>query len=224
MTVILAPPPPPFSLRHAMHPKPSRFSMAMHGHFLPIPQPPSSILQHLETTMAAIEALNDKSGLQQVLYLQAHRVGAWRSAGGSLHPADAPPQQEEAERTVLAPPRPRCHPLKPRDPFALVSPPKKASSGSGKPRGRPPEKPKVGTSSAPAPATGASRPRGWPPKAKPAALSPAVVVMGLGFTLGDGFGLELEPNPGILMEGPMPPVLASLMAQVHVKLAHLVSI
>ena len=51
-----------------------------------------------------------------------------------------------------------------------------------------------------------------------------MVVMGLGFTLGDGFEIELEPNPGILMKGPMPPMLATLMAQVHVKLAHLVSI
>lgn len=72
--------------------------------------------------------------------------------------------------TVLAPPRPRGRPPKPRDPFAPVSPPKKASSGSGKPRGRPPKKPKVGTSSAPAPATGAPRPRGRPPKVKPAVV------------------------------------------------------
>ncbi|XP_002266360.2 HMG-Y-related protein B [Vitis vinifera] len=205
MTVILAHPPPPFSLRHAMHPKPSRFSMAMHGHFLPIPQPPSSILQHLETTMAAIEALNDKSGSSKSFIskhiesahgdlpaahstLLMHHLNRRKQNGDPVMvrnhcmkpDPNAPPRKGRGRPpepefplppgTVLAPPRPRCHPLKPRDPFALVSPPKKASSGSGKPRGRPPEKPKVGTSSAPAPATGASRPRGWPPKAKPAVV------------------------------------------------------
>ena len=166
MTVILAHPPPPFSLRRAMHPKPSRFGMAMHGHLLPIPQLPSSILQHLETNMAAIEALNDKSGSSKSSIskhiesahgdlsvahstLLAHHLNRMKQNGDLVmirnhcmkSDPSAPPWKGRSRPpepevplppgTVLAPPRPRCHPL--------VSPPKKASSGSGKPRGRPPE-------------------------------------------------------------------------------------
>eukprot|EP00261_Vitis_vinifera_P035925 XP_019077168.1 PREDICTED: HMG-Y-related protein B-like [Vitis vinifera] len=173
MVVILAHPPPPFSLRHAMHLKPSRFSMAMHGHLLPVPQPPSSILQHLEMTMAAIEALNDKSGSSKSSIskhiesahgglpadhstLLVHHINRMQQNDNPVMvrnhcmkpDPNAPPRKGRGRPpepevpfppgTVLTPPRPRCHPLKPRNPFALVSPPKKASSGSGKPRGRPP--------------------------------------------------------------------------------------
>ena len=47
----------------------------------------------------------------------------------------------------------------------------------------------------------------------------------LGLAHGKDFGLKLEPRPKVaLMKGSMPPMLATLMAQVHVKLAYLVSI
>ena len=151
--------------------------------------------------MAAIKALNDKSGSSRSSIskhiesahgdlpaahstLLAHHLNRMKQnddlvmvRNHCMKPdPNAPPRKGRGRPpepevplppgTVLAPPRPRCHPLRPRDPFALVSPSKKASSGSEKPRGRPPEKPKVRTSSALAPATGAARPRGWPPKAK----------------------------------------------------------
>lgn len=155
--------------------------------------------------MAAIEALNDKSGSNKSSIskyiestygdlpaahstLLAHHLNKMKQSGdlvmvknNYMKPdPNAPPRRGRGRPpkpkvplppgTVLAPPRPRGRPPKPRDPFAPVSPPKKASSGSGKPRGRPPKKPKVGTSSAPAPATGAPRPRGRPPKVKPAVV------------------------------------------------------
>lgn len=169
------------------------------------PQPPSSIPQYSEMIMAAIEALNDKSGSNKSSIskyiestygdlpaahstLLAHHLNKMKQSGdlvmvknNYMKPdPNAPPRRGRGRPpkpkvplppgTVLAPPRPRGRPPKPRDPFAPVSPPKKASSGSGKPRGRPPKKPKVGTSSAPAPATGAPRPRGRPPKVKPAVV------------------------------------------------------
>lgn len=73
--------------------------------------------------------------------------------------------------TVIAPPRPRGRPPKPKDPFAPVAPPKKSTSGSGRPRGRPPKKAKteVAPTSAPAAqAKGVKRGRGRPPKVKSA--------------------------------------------------------
>ena len=44
---------------------------------------------------------------------------------------------------------------------------------------------------------------------------------GFGLAHGDGFGLELEPSPNIVDGGPHVPMPATLMAQVHVGLAHL---
>ena len=46
------------------------------------------------------------------------------------------------------------------------------------------------------------------------------MVMGLGLLM-MGIGLEKKLIPGILMEGLMLPMPAILMAQVHVRLAHL---
>ena len=44
---------------------------------------------------------------------------------------------------------------------------------------------------------------------------------GFGLAHGDEFGLELEPSPNIVDGGPHVPMPATLMAQVHVELAHL---
>ena len=46
-------------------------------------------------------------------------------------------------------------------------------------------------------------------------------VWSLGLAHGDGYGLELEPSPSMLMEGLMLSMPATLMAHVHIELAHL---
>lgn len=159
----------------------------------------TTIAKHIESTQQTLPPshstllsyhLNQMKKNAQLLMVKNNYMKPDPDAPPKRGRGRPPKQKTQAESAVVAasaatvaadPPRSRGRPPKSRDPSEpSIQPKEKITSGSGRPRGRPPKRPKtesetVSAAVGPEPAaqsTGERRGRGRPPKVKTTVVAP----------------------------------------------------